>query len=77
MVPDLFELRPSRSIRSEKEFLKHDGIDRKVSTAICFGGKQLYRCPIASQIVDDHARVQKHEWSPPVGTSVFSPVGLD
>jgi len=39
MVSNLLEFRPTGSIGGQKEFLKHNRVDRQAYLTICFGRK--------------------------------------
>jgi hypothetical protein len=58
MVSDLFELRPTSGIRSQKQFLKHNWVNGEANAAIRFRGKHLCRRRVTPEVADNHVCVQ-------------------
>ena len=73
VVPDLFELRPRGGVRGQQEFLKDDRIHREANAALGFGGKQLRRGGVPTQVSKDHVRVQEHQGTFLIGVRVLFP----
>jgi hypothetical protein len=62
VISNLFKFGPIRGIRSEKQFLKHNVVNSNANTARCLRGKQLNRRWITTDVSDDYAGVEEHEW---------------
>jgi len=63
MISDLFKFRPIRDIPREKQLLKNNAVNSNANTARCLRGKQLNRRRITTDVSDDYAGVQEHEWA--------------
>ena len=63
VLSDSLELRSTRQICRQKQFLKNNRVHGKTDSAIRFRGKQLRHRRIALKVGKDHTRVQKYERS--------------
>ncbi len=77
MISNVLELGSICGVSREKQFLQHNRVHGEANAASCFGGKQLCRRRITSEVSDDHICVQKHEWPLGVRTlATFERLGL-
>ena len=58
MVSNLFKF-GSTGVGSEKQFLKHDWVDREANAAVSLGREQLCRRWVALEVSDDDVCVQE------------------